>query len=170
MPCWSRRSSRRTGEVDVYLPPGRWTHLLTGEEVAGGSWRRERHGFLSLPLYVRAGTLLALGPEGERPEAEARPDRDHTRGLELHLFALEDGCEARAVVRDLRGKVALTAAVARHGRRLAVSLQGNRGGCRLVLRGATASSRGAGAEVVATALGTAVELPPGREELELELR
>jgi alpha-D-xyloside xylohydrolase len=148
---------REDGEVEVYLPPGRWTHLLSGEEVAGGAWRRERHGFLSLPLYVRAGTLLALGPEGERPEAETRPDRDHTRALELHLFALEDGCEARAAVRDLRGKVALTATVARRGRRLAVSLRGNTAGCRLVLRGAS------------TALGTKVEIPPGREELELEL-
>jgi alpha-D-xyloside xylohydrolase len=141
---------REDGEVEVYLPPGRWTHLLSGEEVAGGSWRRERHGFLSLPLYVRAGTLLALGPEGEQPEA--RPDRDHTRGLELDLFALDDGCEARATVRDLRGKVALTAAVARRGRRLAVSLQGNAAGCRLLVRGAAA-----------------VEIPPGREELEIEL-
>ena len=25
-----------TGEVTFYLPPGTWTHLLTGERVAGG--------------------------------------------------------------------------------------------------------------------------------------
>jgi alpha-D-xyloside xylohydrolase len=158
---------REDGAVEVWLPPGRWTALLTGEEVEGGAWRRERHGFLSLPLYVREGTLLALGPEGG---AEDRPDRDHTRGLELHLFALADGGEARATIRDPRGRAALSAAVERRGRRLLVSLQGNRSGCRLVLRGAAAASRSAGVVGAATALGTGVEIPPGREEVELELR
>lgn len=35
---------REDGEVEYYLPAGRWTHLLSGE-VAGGAWRR-RHMML----------------------------------------------------------------------------------------------------------------------------
>ncbi|WP_156762185.1 alpha-xylosidase [Microbacterium karelineae] len=49
------------GDVDLYLPAGRWTSLLTGVTVDGGAWRRERHGFDSLPLYVREGAAVPLG-------------------------------------------------------------------------------------------------------------
>lgn len=47
------------GDVEFYLPEGRWTHLLTGETVEGG-WRRERHGFDSLPVYLREGAVIPL--------------------------------------------------------------------------------------------------------------
>ncbi|MDR0455497.1 MAG: alpha-xylosidase [Treponema sp.] len=43
------------GNVSYYLPAGEWTRLLSGETVSGGCWRTEQHGFLSLPLLVRAG-------------------------------------------------------------------------------------------------------------------
>jgi alpha-D-xyloside xylohydrolase len=46
------------GEVPYYLPPGEWTRLLSGEKVQGGGWRKEQHGFLSLPLLIRAGKVL----------------------------------------------------------------------------------------------------------------
>jgi alpha-D-xyloside xylohydrolase len=41
------------GEVSYYLPEGEWIRILTNETVKGGSWRKEKHGFLSLPLLVR---------------------------------------------------------------------------------------------------------------------
>lgn len=58
------------GDVEVYLPAGEWTQLLTGEPVTGPCWRRERHGFDSLPLYVRAGTVLPLGADDQRPDGD----------------------------------------------------------------------------------------------------
>ena len=73
------------GEVDVYLPAGGWTQLLTGERVAGGTWRHERHGFDSLPLYVRDGAVLPLGARADRP------DSDHLEGLTLVAFPGADG-------------------------------------------------------------------------------
>jgi alpha-D-xyloside xylohydrolase len=42
-----------TGEVSYYLSPGLWTNFISGERVLGGNWRKERHGYLSLPLMVR---------------------------------------------------------------------------------------------------------------------
>ncbi|MGJ9426010.1 alpha-xylosidase [Nesterenkonia halotolerans] len=48
------------GTVEFYLPQGRWTQLLTGETVEGGHWLTQRHGFDSLPLYVREGATLAV--------------------------------------------------------------------------------------------------------------
>ncbi|MBW8764188.1 MAG: alpha-xylosidase [Microbacterium sp.] len=68
------------GDVEFYLPAGEWTSLLSGETVTGGGWRRETHGFDSLPLYVRAGTLL---PWGARTD---RPDYDYHEGLVLRVF------------------------------------------------------------------------------------
>ncbi|WOF24237.1 alpha-xylosidase [Microbacterium betulae] len=47
------------GEVELYLPEGEWTSLLTGETVGGG-WRRERHAFDSVPLYARPGAVIPV--------------------------------------------------------------------------------------------------------------
>lgn len=68
------------GTVEFYLPEGEWTSLLTGETVTGGGWRRETHGFDSLPLYVRPGSVL---PWGARTD---RPDYDYHDGLRLRVF------------------------------------------------------------------------------------
>ena len=73
------------GDVEFYLPAGGWTHLLTGERVQGPVWRRERHGFDSLPLYVRDGAVLPLGARDDRP------DTDHAAGLTLWAFPGADG-------------------------------------------------------------------------------
>ncbi len=52
---------------------GRWTHLYgTNDEVQGCRWHKQQHDFMSLPVYVRDNTLLALGNNkhktGLRPE------------------------------------------------------------------------------------------------------
>ncbi|GHG12326.1 alpha-xylosidase [Streptomyces zaomyceticus] len=60
----------RGGEVEVYLPAGEWTHLLSGETVTGPGWRRETHALDSLPLYVRPGAVLPLGADDSRPDGE----------------------------------------------------------------------------------------------------
>lgn len=69
------------GEVEFYLPGGLWTNYWTGEVVTGGGWRRETHGFESLPLYVRDGAVLPVGGRDDRP------DYDYLDGLTLELYA-----------------------------------------------------------------------------------
>jgi alpha-D-xyloside xylohydrolase len=39
-------------EVSYYLPDGEWRNLLTGDVVRGPGWRKEKHDYLSLPLWV----------------------------------------------------------------------------------------------------------------------
>lgn len=46
-----------SGEVTFYLPAGKWRNYFTNEVVEGGRWIAEKHGFTSLPLYARAGTI-----------------------------------------------------------------------------------------------------------------
>ncbi|MDR2597126.1 MAG: alpha-xylosidase [Treponema sp.] len=45
-------------EVTYYLPEGEWKQYLTGETIKGGRWITEKHGFLSMPILVRAGAQL----------------------------------------------------------------------------------------------------------------
>jgi alpha-D-xyloside xylohydrolase len=153
-----------SGDVDYYLPAGRWTHLLSGDEVQGGGWRHEHHDFMSLPLYVRPNTLLALGANGERP------DYDFAEGCELHLFALDDGALASAEIRNLAGLTVLAVKAQRCGDRLTITLDGAPGRRSLILRNlAAAEAIGDGLEVRATTQGCRMEIPLGCGKLELKV-
>ncbi|GMA32476.1 alpha-xylosidase [Litorihabitans aurantiacus] len=104
-------AGRRT---EVYLPGGTWTHLLTGERVEGRGWRAEEHGFDSLPLYVRPGTVLPVGAVTDTPEY-AWAD-----GVVLRLFELPDGYDAVTTVPGGTGAPA-TFRVVRDGEEVRVS-------------------------------------------------
>lgn len=70
-----------TGVVEFYLPAGTWTSLLTGESISStGTWVTETHGFDTLPLYVREGTVLPWGARDDRA------DYDYLTGLELRVY------------------------------------------------------------------------------------
>jgi alpha-D-xyloside xylohydrolase len=127
------------GDVLVYLPDGRWTHLLTGEEVEGGRWRRERHGFMSLPLYVRPNTLIALGA------GDDRPDYDYAEGVTVLAAAFDEGASATTEIRDVTGTLVLKVRVGRNNGAIeAETLAGERS-WRLLLPGSLASIGLAGA-------------------------
>ncbi|WP_328635300.1 alpha-xylosidase [Streptomyces sp. NBC_00356] len=95
------------GDVEFYVPEGTWTHLLTGERVEGPAWRRERHGFDSLPLYVRPGAVLPMGADA------SRPDGDWLTGLTL--LVTPDTEDVTVTVPDPHGGVAATYRVVRDG-------------------------------------------------------
>jgi alpha-D-xyloside xylohydrolase len=60
------------GDVEYYLPHGRWTNWFTREVDEGGGWRREVHGFDTLPLWVREGAVIPLaGDDGQPTEFRA---------------------------------------------------------------------------------------------------
>ncbi len=134
-------------EATLYLPAGQWTQLLTGEVVAGGGWRRERHSFLSLPLYVRENTLLACGAD------ESRPDYDYAEGCRFQLYQLADGGTARAAIHDLSGERTLEVSVARRGDRIEATWSGAATNWTLQLVGFEAAAKVEGADVSASAGG-----------------
>jgi alpha-D-xyloside xylohydrolase len=100
-----------SGEVDFYLPQGRWTHLLNGQVREGGRWYRETHDFMGLPLYVAPNTVLPWGSETERP------DYDYAKGVTLRVFALDDGASASFAVAAPDGSIAARGTVRREGGR-----------------------------------------------------
>ena len=101
------------GQVDVWLPEGRWTHLLSGAVVEGPCWSHETHDELSLPLYVRPNTLVAFTSETDRPSV-------NPKSLTVKAFALEEGRPARTIVVDHGGQELGAIEVTKAGGRLDV--------------------------------------------------
>ncbi|HRA50704.1 alpha-xylosidase [Actinotalea sp.] len=80
------------GMVDVYVPEGTWTHLLTGEQVSGPRWVRQEHAVDSLPLLVRPGTVVPIGAHGDGPEY------DYADGVLLRVVEPADGQRTEVTV------------------------------------------------------------------------
>ncbi len=78
--------------AEYYLPEGTWTSLLTGEVKEGGKWYKEKHGYLSIPLYVRENSIIALGASDDGPVY------DYADGVSLQVYAVKEGCTARTSV------------------------------------------------------------------------
>lgn len=106
------------GQSKYYLPAGQWTHLLTGEQVQGGTWHTESYDFFSLPLFVRPNSVIAFGAN------DSRPDYDFADGVELRLYALENGASVTREIRGLNGEVELKFQAVREGNTISITADG----------------------------------------------
>jgi alpha-D-xyloside xylohydrolase len=138
------------GTVSYYLPAGSWFNVISGERVQGGRWRDETHGYKSLPLMAREGSLIAYGSQ------DSRPDYDYAQGAAFTLYGLPDGATASAKVFSVDGKLELEVAAARTGETLTVKAAGDGKPWKLVLRGLAATSA-AGAKLSEVPGGWSVE-------------
>ncbi|MDR1443350.1 MAG: alpha-xylosidase [Treponema sp.] len=103
------------GDVDYYLPAGRWTNILSGELTdSRGGWRRERHNYFSLPLLARPNSVIPLGNNA------ARPDYDYAEGICFHVFELADGQSVTAPVYNISGGLECSFTVSRRGQEYTV--------------------------------------------------
>ena len=72
-------------ERAIYLPQGTWFDFWTGEEIIGGRDHVRPVDVATMPLYVKAGTVLPLGPvrqsTGERS----------SESMELRVYPGSDG-------------------------------------------------------------------------------
>jgi alpha-D-xyloside xylohydrolase len=75
------------GESSYYLPKGTWTNYLTGETYEGGTWHNERHGYLSIPLWVRENTILPVSSGRKRAEDSFAED------ILLKVYHLQEQAE-----------------------------------------------------------------------------
>jgi len=80
---------REDGMVDYYLPAGKWTHLLDGRTVEGGKWMREKYDFMSLPLWVREGSVIAAGSRDDTA------DYDFTKDITLNCYNVDNKATVR---------------------------------------------------------------------------
>lgn len=106
---------KESGEVEYYLPEGTWINLLSNEQIVGGGWKREVHGFDSLPLMVRPNSILVMG----NPIDQVVYDYDKESVVYLSCF--DDGACAEAVVVDTKGNPVRTIRAKRIGNEIHVS-------------------------------------------------
>lgn len=74
-------------ESEYYIPEGTWTHFFHPELViTGPKWVKEVVPIDEIPVFVRPGTVLCLGPD-----KIGRPDYELNKGLEVRLYELSEG-------------------------------------------------------------------------------
>ena len=105
-----------SGEVNYYLPEGKWTHFLSNEEREGGKWMKDTYDYFSLPIYVRENSIIPVGNNDHSPEY------DYTDGLSLHVFKLSD--KAEVLVNDMEGNDALKATAVKENGKVSFSFEG----------------------------------------------
>lgn len=155
---------RADGTVEYYLPEGRWTSLLSGEAQSGPGWRRERHGYLSLPLMMRPNSVVPMG------EREDRPDYAYTEGLLLYANELADGAVITTTVPDLSGRPAAVFETRRKGDAVSVSLEGSAARWGLLLLGVTKATSLKGGRAETDPIGLLVRADAGAKRVSLKLK
>lgn len=120
---------KESGEVEYYVPEGKWVNLLTKKTVYGGKWQKETHDYFSLPLLVRPGSIVAAGKENNRP------DYAFADGVNFLLYLPKDGMRAETSVTDQRGTVVMTAQAVRQGEKICLHVEGGEGNYRYEVLG-----------------------------------
>ncbi len=111
------------GLAEYYLPEGRWTSVLSGEEKQGGKWYTEHHDYCSIPLYVRENSIVAFGARDDDPVY------DYADGVTLRVYALEDGMTAKTQVISAQREVCLRATVTRKGNSYSICVETDKPCC-----------------------------------------
>lgn len=111
------------GIAHYYLPEGIWTNYFTKETVTGGCWRKEKHEYLSIPLWVRENSIVATGINHERV------DYDFAYNLEMKVFALQDKAETTVYQ---KGEEVLTLSLEKKDGKITGKVQG-KSGCKVRL-------------------------------------
>ena len=141
--------------AEYYLPEGTWTSLLDGNVKEGGKWYKEEHGYCSIPLYAREGSIVAMGA------VDTDPVYDYASDVELRIYALKDGKTASTVVYNTDNEVEVTVNASNEAGTYKISVDSTKSyKVVLVHAGAPASVTGAtyemaGNNVVLTASGVA---------------
>lgn len=109
-----------------YLPEGTWTHYLTGEVKEGGRWYEEHCGYLSIPVFAKENSMIAVGSE------KMRPDYNYEENVEIRVYALKNGGKISSVVYGMDNCVQITASAVRKDNKINIQLQAEKP-CTVVL-------------------------------------
>jgi len=108
---------KESGEVEYYLPKGKWVQLFTREVINGGEWKKETHDYFSLPLLVKPNSILAVGACHEKP------DYDFAEKVTFYLSEFEDGAESAIFVTDVKGNKVRRVKATRNGSVITVTVE-----------------------------------------------
>jgi alpha-D-xyloside xylohydrolase len=124
-----------TGQRRVYLPDGDWVDYWSKEVAHGGRWITVQAPLEVLPLWVRAGAIIPLGP------AQQYVDEKLLDPLTVELYA--PGAAGDFIVHD-QGRPDIRIAYIRKGDKLSVTIGPTPGAVELICYGPSvrAASRG----------------------------
>ncbi len=114
-----------------YLPEGTWTHYLTGEVKEGGKWYEEPCGYLSIPVFAKENSLIAVGEE------KMKPDYNYAENVEIRAYSLTDGGKASTYVCGMDRQVETTVTAARIGKKVEITVKAKKP-CSILLVNETA--------------------------------
>jgi alpha-D-xyloside xylohydrolase len=146
--------------AEYYLPPGRWTHLLSGETREGSRWYREAMSFLEVPLYLRENHVVATG--ASRTEVAY----DYAAGVTLTAGLLDGKTPIAVSLCDTEGRATVHFDCAQRGPELDIKRRGGLGPFRVALPWAKSVSV-EGGHVVADFDAPGVCVESGADELTL---
>ncbi len=103
-PDGERAAEHRAAREGVAQTGADWVNYFTGEKAKGGQWRAEHHGYLSVPLWVRAGSVIPTAPGAKDPSQALSPEQER----EWKVFPKEEGVAKGVFCRDGRKVQSLT--------------------------------------------------------------
>lgn len=112
--------------VQVYLPHGSWVDYWSKQVVTGGQWLKLKPNLETLPLWVRGGDIVPLGP------AQDFVDQQPLNPLTLELYAPQGSREILIADED---RPAIPVSYKRRGKQLVVKVGPSAGMVEVVLYG-----------------------------------
>lgn len=150
-----------SGDVSYYLPKGVWTNFLTGEKVVGGTWKFEKHNYLSIPLMARPNSIIAVG------NTDVKPDYDYANGVTLQVFEIEDGASLSSIVSNTKGFEELKVSIKRNGQDINIKADNLNKPWSILLRGLSEFEEVKNATCIVESLG--IRLIPNKQSSEISI-
>ena len=152
-----------SGEISYYIPAGTWTHLQAGATVRGPGWVSEVCDFLTVPVFVRPGTVLPIGARDDRP------DYPYDEDVTLRVYEFADGDWTTVTVPDTTGEVASAFEVTRDDGTLTVRRLHGAAAWRVLLMGASDVASVSGGSAALSPHGTEVTVPADASECSIRM-
>lgn len=150
------------GMASYYLPEGSWTNYLTGEVKRGQGFIREKHGYLSIPLLVKEGSLIAVGKTDDNAVYE------YSDQVVFAAYELKEGVPAQAAVYGPGAGLEAEAEIIRIDKTIRISVKSEKP-WRVRLVNMTKVSGAVGARVSLCGNDTVIE-PTGKGEIICRLK
>lgn len=107
---------RESGEVEYYLPEGKWVHLLDNRIEQGGCWKKETYDYMSLPLFVRQNTIMLFG------ECDQSTEYDYAKEITVVIPEFEESAKSERMIPTKDGRCAAVVRAWRRGSEIEVEV------------------------------------------------
>ncbi|GJE86839.1 glycoside hydrolase family 31 protein [Phanerochaete sordida] len=103
---------------EYYLPAGRWTSFWGARTLDGPRWVSEVVPIDEIPVWVRPGAVLVLGPE-----KVGRPDYNMAESVEVRVYEPEEGRAVEvSVPTGIQKEIAGVVKVQRNGEKVSIEV------------------------------------------------